>query len=115
MAYEGSQARGQNGAAAASLYHSHSNARSEVSATYTTAHGNAESLTHWMRPGIEPTSSWILGTFVSAEPQQQLPKPDFKIILEASHERLCQQVMASELKGLWNCGVPDVGKKKLAV
>ena len=28
--------------------------------TYTTAHGNARSLTHWARPGIEPASSWIL-------------------------------------------------------
>ena len=27
--------------------------------TYTTAHGNARSLTHWLRPGIEPTFSWI--------------------------------------------------------
>ena len=29
------------------------------SATHTTAHGNAGSLTHWARPGIRPTSSWI--------------------------------------------------------
>ena len=28
--------------------------------TYTTAHGNAGSLTHWVRPGIEPVSSWML-------------------------------------------------------
>ena len=35
---------------------------------YTTAHGNARSLTHWMRPGIEPASSWIPVRFVSAEP-----------------------------------------------
>jgi len=28
--------------------------------TYTTAHGNAGSLTHWVRPGFEPESSWIL-------------------------------------------------------
>ena len=28
--------------------------------TYTTAHGNARSLTQWVRPGIKPTSSWIL-------------------------------------------------------
>ena len=33
------------------------------SATYTTAHGNARSLTHWARPGIEPTSSWLLVGF----------------------------------------------------
>ena len=30
------------------------------SATYTTAHSNNGSLTHWMRPGIQPTSSWML-------------------------------------------------------
>ena len=28
--------------------------------TYTTAHCNARSLTHWARPGVQPTSSWIL-------------------------------------------------------
>ena len=33
------------------------------SATYTRAHSNAGSLTHWMKPGIEPTSSWILDGF----------------------------------------------------
>ena len=30
------------------------------SVTYTTAHGNTRSLTHWARPGIEPAFSWIL-------------------------------------------------------
>ena len=42
-------------------------------ATYTTAHGNAGSLIHWERPGIEPTSSWIRVRFISAEPQWGLP------------------------------------------
>ena len=45
-AHGGSQARGHIGATAASLCHSHSNAGSEVSATHTTAHSNARSLTH---------------------------------------------------------------------
>ena len=46
-AYRGSQARGLIRAEATSLCHSHSNAGSEpASATYITAHGNAESLTH---------------------------------------------------------------------
>ena len=36
-----------------------------MSATYTTAHGNAGSSTHWARPGIEPASSWILVWFVN--------------------------------------------------
>ena len=38
------------------------------SVTYTTAHGNARSLIHWERSGMEPTSSWILVVFVTAEP-----------------------------------------------
>ena len=36
-----------------------------VSATYTTAHGNARSFTHWARPGIEPATSWFLVGFVN--------------------------------------------------
>ena len=43
-----------------------------ASATYTTAHSNAGSLTHWERPGIKPTSSGILVGFISAVPQQEL-------------------------------------------
>ena len=43
-----------------------------ASATYTTAHSNTRSLTHWEGPGIEPTSSWILVGFISTEPQQEL-------------------------------------------
>ena len=34
-----------------------------MSVTYTTAHGNAGSLTHPVRPGIEPTTSWFLAGF----------------------------------------------------
>ena len=49
MAYGGSQARGLIRAVEASLRHSHSNAGTKLhlhgSATYTTAHGNAGSLT----------------------------------------------------------------------
>ena len=40
--------------------------------TYTTPHGNSGSLTHWVKPEIEPTSSWILVGFCLAEPQQEL-------------------------------------------
>ena len=43
-----------------------------VSATYTTAHGHAGSLTHWARPGIEPTISWFLVGFISAAPRREL-------------------------------------------
>ena len=34
-----------------------------TTATYTTAHCNHRSVTHWARPGISPTSSWILVRF----------------------------------------------------
>ena len=44
-----------------------------VSATCATAHGNAISLTHWVRPRIEPTSSWILVRLITIEPQWELP------------------------------------------
>ena len=36
------------------------------------AHSNAGSLTHWVKPGIEPESSWILAGFISTEPWQEL-------------------------------------------
>ena len=36
-----------------------------VSATYTTAHSNAGSLTHWAMSGIEPVSSWMPVRFVN--------------------------------------------------
>ena len=36
-----------------------------LSVTYTTARGNADSLTHWVRPGTDPASSRILVGFVT--------------------------------------------------
>ena len=36
------------------------------------SHSNARSLAHWVRLGIEPTSSWILVWFVTTEPQWEL-------------------------------------------
>ena len=33
--------------------------------TYTTAHSKAGSLTHWVRPGFEPETSWFLVRFVN--------------------------------------------------
>ena len=55
-----SQARGWIGATAASLWHRATQDLSHVCNLYARAHGNAQSLTHWARPGIEPMSSWIL-------------------------------------------------------
>ena len=39
---------------------------------YARAHSKARSLTHWARPEIEPTSSWILVGFVSTVPHWEL-------------------------------------------
>ena len=66
VAHGSSQARGQIRATAAGLHHSRIQAES---ATYTIAHNNAGSLTHWVRPGMEPASSWILVGFVTTERQ----------------------------------------------
>jgi len=70
-AYGGSQARGRIRAVATGLHHTQIRV---VSATYTIAHGNGGSLTHWVRWRIEPASSWMLVRFISAKPQQELPK-----------------------------------------
>ena len=44
----------------------------KTSVTYTTAHSNAGSLTHWARPGIELATSWLLLRFVSSAPWWEL-------------------------------------------
>ena len=43
-----------------------------VSASYNTAQGNAGSLTHWAKPGIEPEIPWFPVGFISAAPQWEL-------------------------------------------
>ena len=50
-----------------------------MSVTHTTAHGNARSLTHWVRPGIEPASSRMPVRFISTEPRWELPLQPFGI------------------------------------
>ena len=44
-----------------------------MSVTYSTAHSNVGSLPQWVRPGMEPASSWLLIRCVSAEPRRALP------------------------------------------
>ena len=39
--------------------------------------GNARSLIYRVRPGIKPSSSWILDRFIYTEPQQELIKQHF--------------------------------------
>ena len=43
-----------------------------ASETYTSAHSNAGSPTHWTKPGIKPTSLWILVRFFSTVSQWKL-------------------------------------------
>ena len=69
--YGSSQARGGIGTPSAGPCHSYSNAGSNLHDTYTTAHGNTGSLTHWARPGIVPMSSWIEVGFITSELWQE--------------------------------------------
>lgn len=82
MAYWGSQARGQFRAVATGLHHSHSNTRSKLHMTYTTAHVNTGSLTHWGRQGMESASSKILSDVF---PQSQDRNPNFFNIVYLQH------------------------------
>ena len=78
-AYGGSQASGLTGAVAVGLCQSHSNAGwSCICELYTTAHGNAWSLTHWERQGIEPSMSWCLVGFVNHCTRTGTPSLYFK-------------------------------------
>ena len=77
--YGSSQGRGWIRATSSSHSHSHRNTRA-MSVTNTTAHSNAGSLTHWMRPGIKPSSSWILIRFVTTEPQREFLDALFKLV-----------------------------------
>ena len=64
------QARGQTGATAASLHHSHGNMGWELCLQSTPQlMAMVDLQTHWVRPGIKPTSSWILVRFISSVPQ----------------------------------------------
>ena len=56
-----------------------------LSVTYTTALGNTGFLTHWVRPGIKPTTSWFLVGFISTVPQRELPFYDFSVLFLQLH------------------------------
>ena len=60
-----SQTRDRIRALAAGLHHTRQLRIWAKSASYTAAHDNTGSLTHWVRPGIEPVSSWILVMFLN--------------------------------------------------
>ena len=71
-AYGSSYARGGIRAVAADLHTPQPQQRQIWATAYTTTHSNAGLLTHWARPGMEPSSSWILAGLITPEPRQQL-------------------------------------------
>ena len=56
-----------------------------MSGTYTTAHSNARSLTHWSRPGNKPTSSSMLVRFISTDPQREFLRHWFLVNTNSLH------------------------------
>ena len=74
MAFGGSQARGPISYSRRPTPQPQQRGIRAASMTYTTAHGNARSLIHWARPGIEPATSWFPVRFVSTAPHQELQK-----------------------------------------
>ena len=73
MAHEGSQARGRTKSCGCQPTPQPQQRQIwNVSATHTTAHGNAGSLTDWARPGIEPVTSRRVVGFVTSEQQWEL-------------------------------------------
>ena len=71
-AYGGSQARGQISYSCRPTPQPQQRGIREASATYSTAHGAARSLTHWAEPRIKPEFSWTLVGFITTEPQREL-------------------------------------------
>ena len=66
MSYGGFQARGLIGCCSCRpMPQPQQRGMWATSGTYTTAHGNAGSLTHWARPGVEPTTSVFLVKFIN--------------------------------------------------
>ena len=53
-----------------------------MSAAYTTAHGKAGSLTHWVRPGIEPVSSqiWLVSHLFLLRHNRNSPLSYFRLL-----------------------------------
>ena len=68
--------------------HSHSCARSKPHLQPTPQLvATPDPLTHWVKPGIEPASSWILVGLVSTAPLRELPT--YKFLYEHMLSRLC--------------------------
>ena len=68
-----------------------------ASLTYTAARGNARSLTHWARPAIESTSSWIIVGFLTRWTITGTPTLTYFILLSL----ILKQVIIFQLKQPW--------------
>ena len=82
-----------------------------ASVAYATACSNTRSLTHWARPGIEPTTSWFLVRFASAAPQWELLGSIFNL----NYDRLFWHIpwwadLSFTLSNWW--GRPRLGREK---
>ena len=77
-----------------------------------TAHGNAGSLTHWERPGIKTTSSWLLVRFLI--PWTTMGTPEFLLFLRKLQNSLIKVMSLNCLhfmdeyplkcKAMWEAG-----------
>ena len=88
VAYGSSEARGQIRVAAAGLCHTHSNSGSELPlwpAPQLIA--MPDPLTHWVRPGMEPTSSWILVGFLTCWDTTETPEKTLLILLPRQNHK----------------------------
>ena len=72
-----------------------------VSATYTTAHGNTGSLTHWARPGSEPTTppshNWNSDTAIFSREENWGSQSFLSKVTQAISVRAINQESTSDL------------------
>ena len=80
------QARSLMGVAAASLGQNHNKVGSDLRLRCQ-PDSYARSLSHWVRPGIEPASSWILVRFVFMSHDGNCPARDYNLIMFISKQK----------------------------
>ena len=85
-----------------------------VSAIYTTAHGNAGSLTHWARPGIGPATSWLPGRFVNHCATTGTPGFLLFLFLLIVIARTSKVMLSSSGKSRHPCLVPYLSRKSFS-
>ena len=62
-----------------------------TSSTCTTVHGNAGSLTHWVRPGIKPATSWLPFRFISTVPRWEFLESSLYLSISLPLNLACQE------------------------